>query len=617
MELKLLLFSLELSHAITVKPTNKQSITETSYVDAKKNPQSKDHEERVARYVPYITSRHHLDNNVNLVRYLQSLPKANQPIPSIAYLYGNAIKQTPHIQAGFIYKARPEHGNKDSYRTATMYPIYNRAVPSENRHVKYQQLYNQPKHPAPVSLPKIKHYTPFLPSNKVPGDWQPMTLPKPVNYAKGHVYNDYISQIALTNNEPNGDFIPITTHPLKHASTAPPEQNYIKSNIKSIKIMSPPVHYEQHEKPLIYTTTAKPIAISTAKPAQPAEDSFEFEEQLIYEYQPSYQNKTDKSEEEQPKQQYHEYNINPHHLNYENEELTTIRYEIESSSENIKPHINFTRITPVPNVLKIYKHEKEQQNAEINDAETDYYNKDNDNDYDDVIRDGSPGPNSGRPGIDYPNFHKIPETSFSCKEQRYKGFFGDPDTKCQVWHYCDLNGGKSSFLCPNGTIFSQTALTCDWWFNVKCSSTAQLYVLNERLYKFILPFSPKFPQDFQGPLVDKYLAMKFEEMEEARLKENEEKAATETTTIAEPEHEENIPVADRAKEEEVVIVDTTDNTVDGANDVHHVKSEEIPQHIVETSYEQEPMQELEVGVEIHNFGSSGHLSPLLHANSES
>ncbi|XP_061514308.1 uncharacterized protein LOC4578026 [Anopheles gambiae] len=126
----------------------------------------------------------------------------------------------------------------------------------------------------------------------------------------------------------------------------------------------------------------------------------------------------------------------------------------------------------------------------------------------------TPGPNTGRPGIDYPALAEIPETSFSCKEQRYKGFFGDPETNCQVWHYCDLNGGKASFLCPNGTIFSQVALTCDWWFNVKCSTTAQLYVLNERLYKYILPFTPKFPEDYSGPLVDKYLALKFQEMEE-------------------------------------------------------------------------------------------------------
>lgn len=42
------------------------------------------------------------------------------------------------------------------------------------------------------------------------------------------------------------------------------------------------------------------------------------------------------------------------------------------------------------------------------------------------------GPSSGRPGIDYPTLSEIPETSFNCGQQRYKGFFGDPDTNCQV-----------------------------------------------------------------------------------------------------------------------------------------------------------------------------------------
>ncbi|XP_077288017.1 uncharacterized protein LOC143912600 [Arctopsyche grandis] len=128
------------------------------------------------------------------------------------------------------------------------------------------------------------------------------------------------------------------------------------------------------------------------------------------------------------------------------------------------------------------------------------------------------GGTPGHPGIDYPTLSVIPTTSFDCKTQRYKGFFGDPETKCQVWHYCDLNGGQASFLCPNGTIFSQVALTCDWWFNVKCSTTTQLYVLNERLYKYILPYSPKFPEDYSGPLVDKYLAIKYKEMEEKMKK---------------------------------------------------------------------------------------------------
>uniref|UniRef100_A0A1I8N3J3 Chitin-binding type-2 domain-containing protein n=1 Tax=Musca domestica TaxID=7370 RepID=A0A1I8N3J3_MUSDO len=153
-----------------------------------------------------------------------------------------------------------------------------------------------------------------------------------------------------------------------------------------------------------------------------------------------------------------------------------------------------------------------------------------------------PGPSTGRPGIDYPNYAEIPQTSFDCSQQRYKGFFGDPETNCQVWHYCDLNGGKASFLCPNGTIFSQIALTCDWWFNVKCAATAQLYVLNERLYKYILPFTPKFPEDYSGPLVDKYLALKFQEMEEKMRLEKEkalEEAATEQENQAESTSEDS------------------------------------------------------------------------------
>ena len=98
-----------------------------------------------------------------------------------------------------------------------------------------------------------------------------------------------------------------------------------------------------------------------------------------------------------------------------------------------------------------------------------------------------------------------------------------------MWHYCDLNGGQASFLCPNGTIFSQVGLTCDWWFNVRCASTPQLYVLNERLYKYILPMKPSFPEDYSGPLVDRYLANKFKEMQDEKAAEE---AKDEATTAA-------------------------------------------------------------------------------------
>lgn len=42
------------------------------------------------------------------------------------------------------------------------------------------------------------------------------------------------------------------------------------------------------------------------------------------------------------------------------------------------------------------------------------------------------GATRGKPNVDYPAYATIPETKFSCKDQRYKGFFGDPATGCQV-----------------------------------------------------------------------------------------------------------------------------------------------------------------------------------------
>lgn len=42
------------------------------------------------------------------------------------------------------------------------------------------------------------------------------------------------------------------------------------------------------------------------------------------------------------------------------------------------------------------------------------------------------GATRGKPHIDYPAYATIPETNFSCKDQRYKGFFGDPASGCQV-----------------------------------------------------------------------------------------------------------------------------------------------------------------------------------------
>ena len=90
----------------------------------------------------------------------------------------------------------------------------------------------------------------------------------------------------------------------------------------------------------------------------------------------------------------------------------------------------------------------------------------------------------GRPWRDYPDYDAIPKTSFSCDKRMNGGYYGDPATRCQVYHICSKDGKtgrltKKSVLCPKGTQFQQKDFVCDWWFNVDCSTTKQFYKLNK------------------------------------------------------------------------------------------------------------------------------------------
>ncbi|KAL0275909.1 UNVERIFIED_CONTAM: hypothetical protein PYX00_003627 [Menopon gallinae] len=80
----------------------------------------------------------------------------------------------------------------------------------------------------------------------------------------------------------------------------------------------------------------------------------------------------------------------------------------------------------------------------------------------------------GRPGIDFPVLRNIPATDFNCRDVKRPGYYADLATDCQVFHICD-GGRKISFLCPNGTIFRQSHLICDWWFRVDCGKSVELY----------------------------------------------------------------------------------------------------------------------------------------------
>ncbi|XP_027235430.2 pro-resilin-like [Penaeus vannamei] len=93
-------------------------------------------------------------------------------------------------------------------------------------------------------------------------------------------------------------------------------------------------------------------------------------------------------------------------------------------------------------------------------------------------------PGGGVPGEDYPILASVPDTGFSCDAQAVQGYYADTaaEAGCQVFHICQdraLRRQQDSFLCPNGTIFNQQYLVCDWWFNVDCSQAESFYSVNE------------------------------------------------------------------------------------------------------------------------------------------
>ncbi|GLV39371.1 uncharacterized protein CBL_13248 [Carabus blaptoides fortunei] len=99
----------------------------------------------------------------------------------------------------------------------------------------------------------------------------------------------------------------------------------------------------------------------------------------------------------------------------------------------------------------------------------------------------------GVPGHDYPIYHSVPPTSFSCEKVPFApGMYANVETGCQAYHIChDGREGKqgASFLCTNGTLFNQKEFSCDWWYNVNCAEATHYYNLN--LDPLKNPYLPK------------------------------------------------------------------------------------------------------------------------------
>ncbi|CAH0697927.1 unnamed protein product [Spodoptera exigua] len=90
------------------------------------------------------------------------------------------------------------------------------------------------------------------------------------------------------------------------------------------------------------------------------------------------------------------------------------------------------------------------------------------------------------PGEDYPVYTEVPQgLSFTC-DDKIPGYYADPETMCQVWHWCVPSIGGNvmySFVCGPGTVFNQKTRVCDWFFKVDCPNAPAFYGINEDLYK--------------------------------------------------------------------------------------------------------------------------------------
>ncbi|KAJ0174238.1 hypothetical protein K1T71_010384 [Dendrolimus kikuchii] len=89
----------------------------------------------------------------------------------------------------------------------------------------------------------------------------------------------------------------------------------------------------------------------------------------------------------------------------------------------------------------------------------------------------------GEPGRDYPTLGAVPRTGFSCAG-RDPGYYADIESGCQVFRVCTVGStyGFQSFLCPNGTLFNQAVFVCDWWMNVNCQESQQLFNNNNEQF---------------------------------------------------------------------------------------------------------------------------------------
>lgn len=78
---------------------------------------------------------------------------------------------------------------------------------------------------------------------------------------------------------------------------------------------------------------------------------------------------------------------------------------------------------------------------------------------------------------------ELMKTNFTCDDKPYiPGFYGDLETRCQVFHLC-MADGVDHFLCPKSSTFDQRYLVCKSDGKQHCQETPEFYWVNANISK--------------------------------------------------------------------------------------------------------------------------------------
>lgn len=396
-----------------------------------------------------------------------------------------SITTTHHSKAPHRTPRRPSNPPINvtvslSDRQKRLLPYYNFYLAQDINRPVVLRRYKQPQRPVQIKAPRPgESFTPFLESNALPGPFIPIQKPTEQqqqyrgdeetvpNYSG--IY-DKLSQLKLVQRRPQQSYQSYHVIPSGRPQYAETDHNSIQQGKTIIQTYTPTEVEISSSHPLeneVYVSTVAPklegeVYITTARPETQPYQLYNLVHQdhiqpltvdEITQYEKDKNQYTDSRKPiivyQQPEQIQRpviylpEYKQQPTPPPVEKASLDTLLKKLQASNTLPQTLTTDNIDNSIKTLVKILSGLKKQPKFTkpiVVADETDYVDNaavvddnqppsEDDEMYPpDTVEGGTPG----RPGVDYPALSSIPQTSFNCKTQRYKGFFGDPDTNCQV-----------------------------------------------------------------------------------------------------------------------------------------------------------------------------------------